>query len=101
LLVTDYKETFDKEKLDGVAIALPNNLHAPVTEECAKRGLHVLCEKPIAGTLEETNRIIETKNKYGIKLLVGHHRRFSTYIKRLREAVETKEIGDFVCANIL
>jgi len=96
----DYQEMLDKEKLDGVVLAIPNNLHAPFTEECGKRGLHVLVEKPIASTIEDADRIIEAEKKYGIKLLVGHHRRFSRYIQRLREAVQSKEIGDFVCASI-
>jgi len=96
----DYQEMLDKEKLDGVVLAIPNNLHAPFTEECGERGLHVLVEKPIASTVEDADRIIGAEKKYGIKLLVGHHRRFSRYIQRLREAVQSKEIGEFVCASI-
>ncbi len=46
----DYCEMLDKEKLDGVVLAIPNNLHAPLSEECGKRGLSVLLEKPIAST---------------------------------------------------
>ncbi len=96
----DYQEMLDKEKLDGVVLAIPNNLHAPLSEECARRGLPILLEKPIASTLEDADWVIATEKKYKIKLLVGHHRRFSRYIQRLREAVQTKEIGDFVCASV-
>ena len=97
----DFHKMLDKEELDGVVLAIPNNLHAPFTEECGKRGLHALVEKPIASTIEDADRIIEAEKKYGIKLLVGHHRRFSRYIHRLREAVQSKEIGEFVCATAL
>lgn len=97
----DFREMFNKEKIDGVVLAVPNNLHYPFTEECGKRGLHVLVEKPVASTLEDADKIIEVEDKYGIKILVGHHRRFSKYIKRLKEAVQSKEIGDFVCASVL
>ena len=91
----------DKEKIDGVVLAVPNNLHAPLVEECGKRGINVLVEKPVASNVEDADRIIEAEKKYGMKVLVGHHRRFSTYIQRLREAVQQKEIGEFVCANIM
>lgn len=96
---SDYHEMLDQEKLDGIVLAIPNNLHAPFTEECAARGLNVLLEKPIASTVEDADRIIAAREKYGVKILIGHHRRFSTYIQRLRDAVQNKEIGDFVCAN--
>lgn len=96
----DYRKMFEKEKIDGVVLAIPNNLHAIFTEECGKRGFHVLLEKPIASTLEDADRVIETEKKYGIKILIGHHRRFSKYIQRLKEAVQSKEIGDFVCASV-
>ncbi len=98
---TNYQEMFNKEDIDGAVLALPNNLHAPVTEECARRGIHVLLEKPIAGNIEDADRIIKASNEYGIKLLVGHHRRFSIYIQKLRNIVKSGEIGEFVCANVM
>ncbi len=97
----DYNEMFEKEEIDGVVLAIPNNLHAQLSEECGKRGINVLVEKPVASTIKDADRIIEAEKKYNIKILVGHHRRFSTYIQRLREAVQKKEIGEFVCANIM
>ncbi|MBM4308085.1 MAG: hypothetical protein FJ123_15245, partial [Deltaproteobacteria bacterium] len=47
-----YEEMISKEKLDGVVVAVPNELHLPVGATCAKKGLHLLMEKPIAGDLE-------------------------------------------------
>ena len=47
---TDYQEMFAKANLDAVSIALPNILHAEVTIAALRAGLHVLCEKPMAGT---------------------------------------------------
>lgn len=97
----DFQELLEKENPEGVILAVPNNLHAPLAEECGKRGVHILVEKPIASNLEDADKIIQTEKNYGIKVLVGHHRRFSTYIQKLREVVKNKEIGQFVCANIM
>src|SRR5512139_3809120 len=44
---TDYRRMLDAEKLDGVVVAVPNHLHAPVAIECLERGLPVLVEKPV------------------------------------------------------
>ncbi len=43
--------------LDGVSIAVPNVLHAPLTIDALKQGLHVLCEKPMATTVAEARRM--------------------------------------------
>ena len=55
---TDYRRLLDAEKLDGVVVAVPNHLHAPITIECLERGLPVLVEKPVAGTLEDADKMI-------------------------------------------
>jgi UDP-N-acetyl-2-amino-2-deoxyglucuronate dehydrogenase len=43
-----YEEMIGKEKLDGVVVAVPNELHLTVGGACAKKGLNILMEKPIA-----------------------------------------------------
>ena len=47
-----YEDMISKEKLDGVVVAVPNELHLPVGATCAKKGLHLLMEKPIAADLD-------------------------------------------------
>ena len=69
----DYREMIGKETLDGVIISLPNEFHEPVGSACAERGIHVFMEKPVAPTIEEADRLIDTVNKNNVQLLVGHH----------------------------
>jgi hypothetical protein len=61
---TDYRRMLDAEKLDGVVVALPNHLHAPVSIDCMERGLPVMVEKPVAGTLEDADKMIAATERY-------------------------------------
>src|SRR6201998_1717462 len=50
---TDYREMLKEPDIELVTIAAPNKLHAQMTADCAKAGKHVVCEKPLAMTIEE------------------------------------------------
>jgi predicted dehydrogenase len=77
-LYKDYKTLIHECSLDGVIITLPNRLHLEAVQLCAVKGLHVLVEKPIASTVEEGETIIQECARSDVKLMVGHHRRFSS-----------------------
>ncbi len=89
------------ETLDGIIAAVPNDLHVPVTREAAKLGLAVMMEKPIACTIEEAEEIIEIVNKYKIKYMVGHHRRFSAKVKLAKKIYEDGFLGKLIGANVI
>lgn len=97
---TNYRTLLDNEKLDGVIVALPNDVHLDAGLECARRGLHILMEKPIAPTLEEADELIEAVNRSGVKMLVGHHRRFSAKLRAVRDIIARGEIGDLVGVSV-
>ena len=98
---TGYQEMIEKEKLDGVVIATPNNLHTSQGIECAKKGIHLLVEKPITLTVADADDLIEAASKYNIQILVGQHRRFSPFVEATRDAVRGGQIGTFIGATIL
>ena len=70
----DYRQLFDR--VDAVVLTLPNHLHAPVGCELLSRGIHVLCEKPLAATREECERLRESARETGSVLAVGYYTRF-------------------------
>lgn len=88
-------------QLDGVVVALPNDLHAPAVEMCAELGIHVLLEKPIAGSLEEGHRIIGARDRSGIKVLLGHHRRFSARMRKARQEIANGRLGELIGATVI
>ena len=96
-----YEEMIGKEKLDGVVVAVPNELHLPVGATCAKKGLHLLMEKPIAADLESADRLIQAAKENKVHLMVGHHRRHNPFIEELRNIVRGGKIGKLVGVTVL
>ena len=97
----DAREMMDREKLDGVVISVPNEMHEAVSTGCAERGLHIFMEKPIATTLESADRMIANARKNNVRILVGHHRRFNPLINAARDAVRSGELGNLVGVSVL
>ncbi|AIF68107.1 hypothetical protein GZ22_16680 [Terribacillus saccharophilus] len=100
-LFEDYKELIDTCPLDGVIITLPNHLHKEAVTYCADKGLHCLVEKPIADTTEAAHEMIAYCHDKQVKLMVGHHRRFSAKINHLKYLLESGVIGDLVGVNMM
>ncbi len=86
-------EMLDADPLDAVVIATPPALHAEMVERCAERVPAILCEKPLAVTIEECDRIIAARDRHGVLLQVGHSKRFETGFARIRQWVREGLIG--------
>jgi predicted dehydrogenase len=99
--VRDYVEMLDQVRCDAVIIATPNDQHVSTGVECARRGLHVLVEKPIADTAEAAALLVAEARKAGVKLLVGHHRRYAPAIQKARSLVAEGRIGRPVGASVV
>jgi len=85
--VPDYREILDQ--VDAVSIATPTPLHFPIAEECLRRGVHVLVEKPVTETPEQARSLIETAARHGCILQVGHLERFNAAILALAGTLGT------------
>lgn len=73
---TDYRDIPRKTNADAVILNLPHWLHCEAAVYFLEQGLHVLVENPMATTLEECQKMLETANRVGKKLAVGHLQRF-------------------------
>jgi glucose-fructose oxidoreductase len=82
------------EQVDAVYIALPNSMHAEYTIRAAKAGVHVLCEKPMATTVEECRRMIEACRAHDVKLMIAYRLHFEEINLRAVELVRRGRIGD-------
>jgi len=78
---------------DAVDICLPTYLHAPATVAAAKRGYHVLCEKPMAMTLDQADSMTAAARENNIVLMIAHCRRFDNYWGAFRKAILDGVIG--------
>jgi len=71
--------------LDAVSVCTPPASHPAITEAAARAGCHVICEKPMASTLEGCERMIATCREAGVVLLIAQKKRFLPAVQRLRE----------------
>ena len=77
--LTDYRDLFGR--VDAVIVAVPTVAHLEVTEAFLTRGVHVLVEKPIAGTLEEADHMVASAASSGAVLAVGQTERFNPAVQ--------------------
>jgi len=91
---TDYQEMLEQEQPDLVSVATPDHLHADITvDACAGSARAVLCEKPIATTLADADRMIAAAEESRTLLSIEHTRRWDPGYHAARELVRSGEIG--------
>ncbi len=78
---------------DLVIIAAPHQCHADMAVTCFKRGIHVLCEKPMAVTTADCDRMIAAADKAGSLLAVGHFRRFFPSCQVIKDILAAGLLG--------
>jgi predicted dehydrogenase len=72
----DYEALLDEGEVDAVYVGVPNALHAEFAIPALKRGMHVLCEKPLAESVESCRAMIATAKKSGAKLMTAYRLHF-------------------------
>ena len=96
---SDYEKMLDRERPQGAIVAAPTPLHAAVGEACARRGIHMLMEKPVTDTVEAGHRLIAAAEHYGVRILVGHHRRFDPAVEAADKIIASGEIGRLIAIS--
>ena len=91
---TDFREMIDKEDLDAVDIATPNNFHSIIAVYAMEHGLHVFCEKPDAVSVEEAQKMKEASEKYGKVLMVMRNNRYYENSQYLKKYIESGAAGE-------
>jgi glucose-fructose oxidoreductase len=82
------------ENVDAVYIALPNSLHAEYTIRAARAGVHVLCEKPMAVTVAECQRMIAACDRNRVKLMIAYRLHFEQINLKAISLVRAGRIGE-------
>jgi len=89
----DYQEILDTPQIDAVILATPNYLHAPMTIAAMKYGKHVLCENPMAVTLQETLEMVEAARSAQKKLAIAMNNRLRPDVQTLHTFIRGAELG--------
>jgi UDP-N-acetylglucosamine 3-dehydrogenase len=90
--VDDYRAVF--AKVDAVIVATPPSSHAKISIDCLRQGLHVLCEKPLATSVEEVQAMITASQQAHTHLAVGMIRRLSWSSQLLKRLLQIGMLGD-------
>lgn len=93
-LYTDYREMLRHPGLDAVVICTPDQLHRQMTLEALEAGVHVLCEKPMALTMEDCTAMIHAGDKSPKKLMIGQICRYTPGFLKAKELIDEGIIGD-------
>lgn len=92
----DHRAMLEAEKPDAVWICSPCFLHARQTIDSAEAGAHVMCEKPMALSLEDCDRMIATARDAGTKIMVDQSTRFMPALVEMKNILDSGRCGDFV-----
>jgi predicted dehydrogenase len=95
-LYASLADLFAGERLDGVIVATPNNLHVEHGLACVAAGVAALIEKPLADSVDAAQRLCEAAEHAGVKLLTGHHRQHSAIMTRAVDIVRSGRLGRLV-----
>ena len=97
----DWREMLEREKPDAVVINLYNDLHKECFLECARRGIHVLLEKPVANTYTDCLEMMEAAEKAGIKVSVLQTQRYNAVFITAQAYIDAhaQQLGELVSVN--
>ncbi len=90
----DYDDMLARAGVDAVYLAVPHYLHRPMIEKAVKRGLAVLCEKPIAATMDDALEICRLSESAGVKVGINYQYRYDAGCYALVEAARRGELGE-------
>jgi predicted dehydrogenase len=96
----DVQELLRDDEIDAVYIATPVHLHAEQTIAAAAAGKHVLCEKPLAMSVQECDQMMAACRAGNVKLGTAYYRHFYPMIERIKSVIGSGEIGVPILAQI-
>ncbi len=94
-----YEELINDAEIDAIYNPLPNNLHVEWTIKAAEAGKHVLCEKPVAMTAAEARKLIEVRDKTGVKIQEAFMVRTHPQWLAVRDLIAQNRIGKLQAIN--
>jgi predicted dehydrogenase len=94
------KEARRKDGIDAVAIVTPNHMHAPVALQFLKRGIHVICDKPLTASLPEAKKLAKAAEASGVVFALTHNYTGYPMIRQAKAMIAAGELGDLRLVNV-
>ena len=80
-------------EIDAVSVCMANAFHAEISIKALKAGKHVLCEKPMAVTMEQCQAMVDAARESGKRLMIGHNQRLAPAHKKAKELLTSGALG--------
>ena len=93
---SDFKALLDEADIDAVILAVPNNMHGPMSVQALEAGKHVLCEKPLATRPSEAERIVDAAESSGKFVKTASNHRFFPTVTKAYELYTSGRIGEIL-----
>ena len=100
---TEYEKMLGDKSIHAIAVATAVKYHYPLAKAALEAGKHTFIEKPMASSTEECEELISIAKNKGLTLMVGHTFLYSPAIRKIKEIVNSGDIGDiqYICARRL
>lgn len=93
---TDYHQALANDKIDAVIVVTPTKYHCEIAIDAAKAGKHILCEKPMAMSVEECEIMEQAAEENHVKLQLAFMRRYDASFMKAKQVLDSGAIGDVV-----
>ncbi|MEO7271453.1 MAG: Gfo/Idh/MocA family oxidoreductase [Vicinamibacterales bacterium] len=97
----DWKVMLDRERPDFVDIITPPDTHEEMCGFAAARGIHIICQKPLAPSYEASRRIVERCDAAGVRFMVHENFRWQPWYRAIKDVQRRGEIGGFTHVHFL
>jgi len=95
-ITTDYREILRDSAIDAVHICTPTAQHFPMAKDALQAGKHVICEKPLATSVEEGKELVALAAERGVRNCVCHNLRFYPMVQQMRAMREAGDLGEIL-----
>jgi D-apiose dehydrogenase len=94
-LYTDWRQMIDREQPDFIDIITPPETHEEMCRYAAGRGVHIICQKPLAPSYEACERLVESARTAGVRFMVHENFRWQPWYRAVKKIQHAGTIGDF------
>jgi predicted dehydrogenase len=95
-IATDYRDVLRDPEIDAVHICTPNAQHFPMAKDALQASKHVICEKPLATSLEEAEELVSLAVDQGVRNCVCHNLRYYPMVQQMRRLCEAGNLGEIL-----
>ena len=95
-LYTDYKEMLKDKVIDVVSVCTPNYLHSQMTIDALNAGKHVICEKPMALSTQDCEKMIEAYKKNKLHLFIVKQNRYNPPVHAVKKLLDENRLGNII-----